>query len=60
MNDFLENLKAQATENPIAAIGVGAVLLTAAGKFVDAASSARSKAAYAKMTENAIKNVMNK
>lgn len=55
MNEFLENLKRQASENPIMALAVGAALLTAGGKFLDAAGSLRSKAAFAKMAENAVK-----
>lgn len=60
MNEFLENLKKEAAANPIVAIGVAAALLTAAGKFVDAAGSTRSKRAYAKMMENAAKNIAKK
>lgn len=38
MNEFLTNLKRQAEENPVAAMGVAAVLLTAIGKFMDSTS----------------------
>lgn len=54
-NRFLDNLKREAEANPIVALGVGAALLTAAGKFVEAAGSVRSKRAYAKVAENAAK-----
>lgn len=54
-NRFLNNLKREAEENPIMALGIGAALLTAAGKFVEAAGSVRSKRAYAKIAENAVK-----
>lgn len=60
MNAFLENLKRDAAANPMVAIGVATALLAAAGKFVDAAGSARSKRAYAKVMENAVKNVTKK
>jgi hypothetical protein len=53
MNDFLENLKKEASANPLVAMGVAAGLLTAAGKFVEAAGSVKSKRAYAKIAENA-------
>lgn len=36
MNRFIENLKAQAQENPVLAIGVAAALLTASSKLIDA------------------------
>lgn len=35
MNDFLENLKREAEENPVVALGVAAALLTAVNKFMD-------------------------
>jgi hypothetical protein len=35
-NEFVDNLKNQAEENPVLAIAVGAALLTAASKFVNA------------------------
>lgn len=48
MDKFFENLKREAEENPLMAMGVGVGLLTAAGKFIEAAGSVRSKRAYAK------------
>lgn len=36
MNRFIENLKKQAQDNPIVAIAVGAALLTATSKLIDA------------------------
>jgi len=35
MNDFIDNLKKQAEENPIAALGVAAALLAGASKLVN-------------------------
>jgi hypothetical protein len=55
MNEFLENLKREASANPVMTMAVVAGLLTAAGKFVDAAGHAKGSAAYAKMVENSIK-----
>jgi hypothetical protein len=58
MNEFLENLKREAEANPLMALGVAAGLLTAAGKFVEAAGSVKSKRAYAKMAEKAAKRAV--
>jgi hypothetical protein len=55
MNEFYENLKRDVAANPIVAMGVGAVLLTAASKFINAVGSVRSRAAYAEMMKNAAK-----
>lgn len=60
MNEFLENLKREAAANPLVAMGIAAGLLTAAGKFLEASGSMRSKAAYARMAENAAKNAAKK
>lgn len=48
MNEFLENLKKQAEDNPVMALAVAAGLLTAAGKFVDSAGRYKGSAAFAK------------
>ena len=53
MNEFLENLKREAEAQPLIAMGVAAALLTAAGKFIEAAGSVKSKRAYAQMHKNA-------
>lgn len=55
MHVFLENLKSEAQAQPLIALGVAAGLLTAAGKFVEAAGSVKSKNAYAKIAKNAAK-----
>lgn len=49
MDEFFKNLKREAEANPLLAAGVAAGLLTAAGKFIEAAGSVKSKRAYAKM-----------
>lgn len=48
MEKFLANLKAQAEANPLIAFGVAAALLTAAGKFIDAAGKAAGHRTWAK------------
>lgn len=60
MNEFIDNLKREAEAQPLLALGVAAGLLTAAGKFVEAAGSVRSKRAYAKIAENAAKKAAKK
>lgn len=41
MNEFLENLKREAAENPIVAMGVAAGLLTALSKLMSAATETK-------------------
>jgi hypothetical protein len=60
MDKFFENLKREAEANPLMAAGVAAGLLTAAGKFVEAAGSVQSKRAYAKIAKNAAKKAPKK
>lgn len=48
MEKFLANLKTQAEANPLIAFGVGAALLTAASKFIDAAGKAAGHRTWAK------------
>lgn len=48
MTPFLENLKRQATENPMLAIAAGATTLAGAAKFVSAFVSARNSRVWAK------------
>lgn len=55
MNEFFENLKREATENPTVALAITAGLLTAAAKFVEAAGHAKGSAAYAKDVERRVK-----
>jgi len=42
MNDFVNNLKRQAEENPVFALGVAAGLITAIGKVINASSEAKN------------------
>lgn len=48
MKEFFENLKRQAAENPVVALGLGVAVLTAVGKFIEAAGHARGSSAYAR------------
>jgi ethanolamine ammonia-lyase small subunit len=55
MNEFVENLKREASANPTLTLIVATGLLTAAGKFIESAGHARGSAAYAKDVERRIK-----
>lgn len=55
MNEFLENLKRQATENPAGALVVGVAVITAISKLIDASGSAAGSRAYARDVERRIK-----
>jgi hypothetical protein len=55
MEQFLNNLKREAEANPTLTLGVIAGLLTAAGKFVDAAGRHKGSTAYAKDVERRLR-----
>ena len=55
MNEFLENLKREASENPIFAMAVAAGLLTAASRFINASGNARNSKAWAKEVDRRVK-----
>ncbi len=46
MNEFLENLKREATDNPVVALGVAAGLITAIGKLIDTTIDASNAKAW--------------
>lgn len=48
MDKFLDNLKREAEANPIMALAVGAGVITAISKFIDAAGHAKGSRAYAR------------
>lgn len=55
MNEFLENLKREATANPTAALGIATVLIAASAKLIDAMGHAKGSNAYAKQVRHSIK-----
>jgi hypothetical protein len=55
MNEFLENLKREASANPTVTLAVCAGLLTAASKLITAHGNAKGSIAYAKDVERRIK-----
>jgi len=46
MNKFLANLKREAEENPIVALGVTAALITAVSKLIDSSVDAKNAKAW--------------
>lgn len=46
MDKFINNLKTQAEDNPVLAMGVAAGLITAISKLVDAGTNARNARAW--------------
>jgi len=56
MNDFVDNLKTQASENPIVAIAAGAALLSATGKFIEQIGHYKGSTAFAKQVNAKLKN----
>lgn len=55
MNEFLENLKKQASENPVAAVGVAAVFLQAASKLLNANAAHSNSKTYKKEIDRRVK-----
>jgi hypothetical protein len=51
---FLDNLKRQAEENPVVALGVGAALITAISKLVTASSNSRNSKVWAQEVERRV------
>jgi hypothetical protein len=56
MNEFLNNLKTQAEQNPMVAIVAGAGLLSAAGKFLNAASNRNNARTWKKEVDRRVRN----
>jgi hypothetical protein len=56
MNKFLENLKRQAEENPIGALVVSSIVMTAASKLIKSYGETSGSRAYAKQVNYRIKN----
>jgi len=55
MHRFFENLKTQAEENPVLALGVAAGLITAISKLVDSAASSKNSKVWAREVDRRIK-----
>lgn len=56
MKKYLENLKLAAEENPIAALAIAGLVVTAVAKFIDSAGRYRGSAAYARDVDRRIRN----
>jgi hypothetical protein len=55
MDRFLTNLRFQAEENPVLALGVAAGLITAISKLVDSSVNAKNAKAWAKEVDRRVK-----
>lgn len=55
MNRFLENLKSQAEDNPVVALGVAAGLITAISHLINSSGNSRNSRAWEKEVERRIK-----
>lgn len=56
MEKFLENLKREAEANPVMALAVGAALITAVSKLLDAHGHNAGSRAYARQIEYKLRN----
>ena len=55
MNRFLENLKREAEENPVIALGVAAGVITAISQFVNASANKKNSASWRKEVDRRVK-----
>ena len=55
MNEFLENLKRQAEDQPMVALGIGAAAITAIAKLLNAQGNHRNSKVWAKEVDRRIK-----
>lgn len=55
MSKFIDNLKRQAEDNPIVALGVGAAFMTAMSKLADANTARVSAKTHAKEVDRRIR-----
>lgn len=51
-----DRIKQAWNDNPLAVIAIGALAVTAAAKFMDAASAAQGRRAYARMIDYKVMN----
>lgn len=56
MNKFLENLKRQAEDNPLIAMGVAVASLTAVSKFINVVGESKSRRTWAKEVDRRARN----
>lgn len=56
MKKFIDNLKRQAEENPLAALAISAALFTATSKLLDANTARVSAQTHAKEVDRRIRN----
>lgn len=56
MDKFIENLKHQAEENPVLALGVAAALITAVSKLVGATNDTRNSRAWAQEVQRRVRD----
>lgn len=54
-NKFIDNLKNQAEENPVLALGVAAALITSISKLVAATTNNRNSRAWAQEVERRVR-----
>ena len=57
MKRFMDNLKNQAEENPVFALGVAAGLITAISKLMDASSNAKNARSWDRETARRMQNL---
>jgi len=55
MNEFLENLKKQAEEQPMVAMGIAAAVIGAMGKLINANSNHRNSKVWQREVDRRIK-----
>lgn len=55
MDPFLENLRRQAEENPVIALGVAAGLITSISKLIDSTANAKNSRAWKKEVDRRVK-----
>lgn len=60
MNEFLNSLKREATDNPTAAMAVAAGLIASIGKLVTAYSEGAGSRAYARYTNQKTRSLKNR
>ena len=53
--NWVDKLKAQFNDNPLAVIAVGAMAVTATSKLIDSVSAAQGRKAYAKQINHKVK-----